>query len=377
MDKVRLREARLEDIPGIWKICSLLFNEFRGSAYQDFYDLCVHRWRDNPARTPEHVFGWVLEVPDKGIVGFLGLVPMKVKIGNKYVMAASGTSWAVDTPYRSHSLYLYKEFMSWGDRNLLFDTTAGEIANKFHAHLKRGMKKIPLADFGETFQWILRPEVLVERKLKELAANKKGLGLIYCPLAVKLGAFFGRVRFLRNSQIRFKCDKLTVELIDSFTDEFDRFWEDNKRDYGITIVRNKEFLNWRHIKIPKFAGRSFVFACRDNGRLAGYIAITKRGYANSRPGHFVVTDIFYPLSRREVIRNLMNYAFTFAKDNGASTFEMSGFNPIIMNEVRDQRPRIFNSLNWTYWYKAPTSETLEACRTGTWWPSGVDGDLNL
>ncbi len=377
MDKVILREARLEDIPGIWKLCSRLFDEFRGSLYQDFYDLCVHRWRDNPARTLEHVFGWVLETPDKTIAGFLGLVPMRVKIADKYVTAASGTSWAVDWPYRPHSLYLYKQFMSWGDKNLLFDTTAGEIANKFHTHLKLGMNKIPLADFGETFQWILRPEALVERKLKELAAKKKAPRLIYCPPAVKLGAFFGRLRFLRNSRIRFKCAKLPVEPISYFTDEFDRFWEDNKRDYGITIVRNKEFLNWRHIKTPKLAGKSFVFACRDKGHLAGYIAIMKRGYANSMPGHFVVTDIFYPLRRGEVIYNLINHAFSFAKDNGAGVFEISGFNPIIMNETRDQRPRIFHSSNWRYWYKAPTGETLEACRAGAWWPSGVDGDLNL
>ena len=377
MDKVALREAKLEDIPGIWKLCSGQFDEFRDSLYQDFYDLCIHRWRDNPARAPEHVFGWVLEAPDKEIAGFLGLVPMKVKIADRYMTAASGTSWAVDLPYRSYSLYLYKQFMSWGDRNLLFDTTAGEIANKFHTHLKLGMNKIPLVDFGETFQWILRPEVLVERKLKELASKKKALTSIYFSPAIKLAALFGRFRFLRNSRIRFKCGKLPVEPVDSFTDEFDRFWEDNKRDYGITIVRNKEFLNWRHIKTPKLAGKSFVFACRDKGRLAGYIAIAKRGYMNSRPGHFVVTDIFYSLGRKDVIRNLMNHAFSFAKDNGASTFEISGFNPVIMNETRDQRPRIFKSLNWTYWYKAPASEALEISRSGTWWPSGCDGDLNL
>lgn len=377
MDKAILREAQLEDMTGIWNLCSRLFDEFRGSSYQDFYDLCIHRWRDNPARAPEHLFGWVLETTGKEIVGFLGLVPMKFKVGDRYVTAASGTTWAIDLPYRSCSFDLYKQYMSWGDGNLLLDTTAGEIANKFHTHLKLGMNKIPLDDFGKTFQWVLKPEALAARKFKGLAASGRAPRFMNNLLAVKLAGFFGYIRFFGNNDIKFACAKLPVERVESFTDEFDRLWEDSKSDYDITMVRDKEFLNWRHIKTPKIVGRSFAFACRDNGRLIGYIAIIKRGYANAGPGHFIVTDIFYPLGRPEVMFNLMNCAFGFAKDKGASTFEVSGFNPVVMERMRSQRPRIFNSSNWTYWYKAPKNEILDRCRKMTWWPSGVDGDLNL
>jgi len=31
----------------------------------------------------------------------------------------------------------------------------------------------------------------------------------------------------------------------------------------------------------------------------------------------------------------------------------------------------------TYWYRAPSPELEQACVAGSWWPSGIDGDLNL
>lgn len=375
--KVELREARIEDIPGIWKLCSKFFDEFRGCSCEDFSDLCIHRWKDNPARMPEHVFGWVLETADKEITGFLGLVPMKVKIGNNIASAASGTSWAVETAYRAYSFDLYKRFMAWGDKNFLLDTTAAEVVANLHSCLKLGMNKIPIQGFDKKFLWVLKSEVLISSRIKEMSMRNKLWAVANSPFFIKICSFLLDVRFFCNRRINFKCSRLTVEAVGDFTDEFDRFWNDNKQDYAITIARDKAFLAWRHLKIPKIAGKSFVFACRDKGKLLGYAAVQKIGYQNSKPGHFVLSDVFYKLDHPDVFYNLMNYAFDFIKNSGGSIFEVFGFNPMIMNELKKQSPVEEQVFRRTYWYKAPTKEILDLCREGDWWPSGSDGDLNL
>jgi hypothetical protein len=40
-------------------------------------------------------------------------------------------------------------------------------------------------------------------------------------------------------------------------------------------------------------------------------------------------------------------------------------------------PRWREAESATYWYRAPNAELERVCAGGAWWPSGVDGDLNL
>lgn len=118
---------------------------------------------------------------------------------------------------------------------------------------------------------------------------------------------------------RFQCPKLTVEPAKVFTDEFDQLWEDNKKDYGIMAVRDKQTLAWRHCEVPSFIGKTYVFACRDEEKLQGHLALQARTEAAGfLSGHYVVTDVFYERSRKEVLYNLMNHAFEFAKARGQS-----------------------------------------------------------
>jgi hypothetical protein len=130
---------------------------------------------------------------------------------------------------------------------------------------------------------------------------------------------------------------------------------------------------------PKFMGATTVLACRDNGRLLGYVAVMKRLQAVwAAPGRYVVTDLFYDKARPDVLASLMNGAFDFAKSEGGSVLEVSVMSPDLRSQLRSQHPYIPpRAESWPYWYKAPTQELAELCESESWWPSGADGDANL
>ncbi len=378
MSKIRLREAQFNeaDLEQIWHLLRQQFQSYASSTLSEFRELCRHAWLDNPARGPEHVFGWVLESSSKEIGGFLGLVAVKMKIGNHAVAGGAAHAWAVSPAFRASSLGLYRElFASWGSRNFLLNTTAS--AQTTRVHEKSVMQKIPISSINQRLLWLVRPEVLVGWVLNKPEWKWLGVVTQYPPFSqILTGA--ARIWYVRHRRLKFHSQRLPVDQVTYFSDEFDRLWEDNKKDYDITVVRDRAFLDWCHLKMPGRLGQNFVFACRDEGKVLGYIAIREKNPEMGLfPGYFSVVDLFYERRRRDVLLNLLNHAFEFAKTCGCSVFEVARISPEILAELSRQRPYVVDPPGWSYWYKAPSEDLAEICRTASWWPSGVDGDAGL
>jgi len=380
MAKVTLREALFndEDLSGIWGVLrQAIAVPYGECSLFNFARMYQHKYVDNPARTARHSFGWLLESSKDGIVGFIGMVPIRMNIGNKDITGACGTSHGVLPAYRAYSISLYKQFMSWGKDHFLVDTTSGQAGNKLHTHLKLGMTKLPVANLDQAYLWLIRPEIpakwLLDKKTKQ-----NGLwGPIGTPYAWLLKAL-ARARYAGHRSLRFPSATLLVEPVKVFTDDFTQFWHDHKMMYGNTTVRDRTYLQWRHLEVPPIVSTTHVFACRDGGRLMGYLTLLERhqleGYC---PGHFRVTDVFYDRSRPDAMFSLMNHAFEFARSQGGSIFEISKISPELQEMLYSQKPYVRQQEAWPYWYRAPTKDLADACLREVWWPSGSDGDSNV
>ena len=377
MSTVTLREARFEekDLQGIWELQRRLFVRNQSCLLTDFVLMLRHKWLDNPARTPDHVLGWVLESAKDGIVGFVGLVPIKMKVGSREIFGACGTTFVVSPAYRAYSVMLFKQFLGWGERQLLLDTASNKFGNKLNAF---GMTRIPVANFDRYLLWPIRPEVAIKWRLDNSSWRNWSSLIARVPFTwlLKAGA---RVRFARNRRVRFPGATLPVEQVKEFTDEFTQFWEDHKTEYGVTTVRDRTYLQWRFLNAPAVSGITCVFACRDKGRLAGYLALMELNPQEGlcSPGRYRVIDVFYNRSRPDVVYSLMNHAFEFAKARGCSVFEVASVSRELADMLSAQQPYVRQTESWTHWYKVPTQELAEACRREVWWPSGSDGDANF
>ncbi|MBH0180023.1 MAG: acyltransferase domain-containing protein, partial [Nitrospira sp.] len=373
-----VREARFEEkeLSGILKVLrETLPLPYSTITLADFIRAETHKWLDNPARTTEHVYGWVLESSGNGIVGFIGEVPVRIKIGEREIFGGSGCAFGVLPAYRAYSLMLDKELFEWGKRHFALSTTSNDISSRLNKAL--GMKEIPIKDFSQQLLWLLQPEMAVKWVLGRSQWKSIQVLTEWFPVSAAIKGV-ARLCFVLHRQLEFNCPKLSVEPVTEFTEEFSGFWEKNKADYDITTVRDQAFLNWRYGHISNLTGRTFVFVCRDQGQIRGYIALQARAheYGHLR-GLYVVTDLFYERTRKDVLHNLLNYAFEFSCTHGASIFLVSGFCSEVMEELKTQRPYIRRGKASSYWYDGSSNNTAGLEEEKRWWPSGADGDSNL
>lgn len=375
--RLTLRAARFdeEDLKGLWDLLHTQFAAYRTTTLPQFLRLYEQLWLDNPARTGDHVFGWVLQSGTGEIVGFIGLLPVKIQIGGSEVIGGAGHSWVVRPAYRAHSLRLYKQLMAWAENHLLLFTTALEPAARVNALF--GCKPIPVERFTRQAVWLFKPERIATAVLNKAGWRQLAQWSEHVPLNLVVRALL-RMRFARHRFIRLPCKPMQMELLSDFGQEFDRLWEENKADYPITTVRDRVFLTWRHLKLPSPLGRTHVLACRYGGRLRGYVAVQVRR-AESAPltGHFMVTDLFYERHCPDVLANLLNGLLDFARSNACAVLEISDVSAPLMNAVAALKPYIRESRPWTYWYKAPSAAMAERCGQDAWWPAGIDGDINI
>jgi len=283
-----------------------------------------------------------------------------------------------------------------------------------HETSHAGMRRIPIEGFDQRLLWVLDFRTLMQWKVGQRVApglahravmSRLGGALMATAASLAVGIPGGFGAALRasvgRSRIDFGCRELAVETVDRFGPEFDDLWQRLRHTYAVTTERTAAVLNWRHIDTPRLLGRSYALACREGGTLVGYIAL--REPATTATGHFIVTDLFHDASRPDVMPNLLNAAFRFAAARSASVLEVFGFHPSLNQALRTQHPYVlqrsqleqlgreasFRTMlgmlrrgaadqeSATYWYRAPTPELAQICASGAWWPSGIDGDLNL
>lgn len=376
-ERLTLREARFDedDLKGLWDLMRTQFAAYRNCTLPQFLRFYEQLWLENPARTADHVLGWVLQSATGTIVGFIGMLPVRFKVGDSELVGAAGHSWVVHPAHRANSLRLYKQLMAWSEKHLLLFTTSLEPAARINALF--GCKRIPVERFTRQAFWLFQPERIAKAALDKSGWTRIASWSERFPLRLAIAGLL-RLRFARHRSVRFPCKPMRVESVSEFGPDFDRLWHDNKGDYPITTVRDRGYLAWRHFKLPTPLGRTHVLACRDGGRLHGYVAIqVRRAEADVLASHFTVTDIFYDRHCPDALPNLLNGALDFARSNGCAILEIADVAEDVMRTVEAAHPYRRDSRPWTYWYKAPTEALAQRCADARWWPAGVDGDINI
>lgn len=376
---VTLREAQYndQDLAKIWPVCRLAFAKYQSLSLDQFLHYCRCLWFQSPARTSEHPFGWVMENADGIVVGFFGLVPAIVKLGDREVVAGAGHSWAVHPAYRCYGLRLMQKVLEWGRQRLVLITGANEETASILRNVSSGFRKIPIDSFNRHFWWLIRPGVVVRWALTQRGYESMPR-IVEMPIV--RGLFTGAMRayFAKHRTFWFDCPVLPVELVSSCGEEFDELWHRLKHTYGILGVRDRATLNWRHFQIPSIIGRTVIFACREGGALQGYLALQERyGVAGDPPGLFAVTDVFYDRRRPNVLRNLFNAALDFAVSKGCAVFQVSNMSQDLAEHLESQGPYVRPLRGWNYWYRMLLEDMAQVCRAQEWWPSASDGESNI
>src|SRR5437764_1032811 len=120
------------------------FDGFPETAWMNQFERML--W-SNPNRWPGVPAGWLLETPERDVVGFLGNVAHPFCVDGAEVRAAATAAWCVAPEYRSFGLLLAEAFIEQPNVDVLFNTTANTVAGKLFRTM--GAKPVPTGSFHE------------------------------------------------------------------------------------------------------------------------------------------------------------------------------------------------------------------------------------
>lgn len=254
-----LREATADDIESI---AAYLAKHFKQSAEQ-WQRIMRHWWFDNPAfgDLDAMQLGWLLE-SDQHIVGFLGNIPTRFRIGEENIVVFNPTTWFVDLEHRGspQSRELFLRFGQAADQSLSFITTPGGHVVRFYREVM-GYQDFPdkPTEYASTvFDFAAALQLANSRK-------KRWLHAPFLP-------------FYRWQQRR---SRQTVEHgysvieVDAIGDQFDQLWGATQQQTMATHCRDAESLRW--LMAGQTADTKTMFAAYSDTQLLGYGLFMQRG----------------------------------------------------------------------------------------------------
>jgi hypothetical protein len=216
------------------------------------------------------LIGSTVLTADRRIVGFLGQIPVRVRVMGREVLAAQGTDVSILEDYRRIDAFLGMVQAS------VLDMRAEGVALTYgtaNAHFG------PLATqlFGRAKP---APVPLLVRPLSPTDASW-GWG---ARILTRVLAISDRLSERDSAAFR---DRFWIRRVVRFDERFDRFWREIRDDYPVMLVRDAAHLNWRYVDTPHVAyerisiedaaagrieGYAVLGLCRRGGRLRGHIA---------------------------------------------------------------------------------------------------------
>jgi hypothetical protein len=366
---VRLRQAQLSDFESVAAL------KGRWGLGKDTWENWCRLWVQNPAiaaAKSQLSMGWVLET-ERGIVGYQGSVPLLYRFGDRTLVAATGTSLAVEPAYRVRTMGLLASFYRQPVAELLLITTAipsvGEISKAL------GARAMQQHDSDTVLFWILNPH-----EFAKAVAMRLGFKGGTAAAAALLGSSILRTEMrIRRSRLRGTPRLRVTEIqVKDIGDEFQALWLRKLAEKPRLMAdRSPHCLRW-HFTIPGSPTTTTVLCSHHSGRLVGYAIVQHMIDPRTGKRRCLLADILVEKDDSTVIASLLEAAYANAVDLGDHVLEVIGL-------PRDVR-RIFMASNpYQRKYPAPPffykvrdqglAQTL--ANEKAWYASPFDGDTTL
>ena len=347
--------------------------EARHRLFRKSNDEWIHLWRNNPAykHAQDWPIGWVLEDPDRKIVGYIGNVPLFYEFNQERFLAATSRSWVVEARYRSYATLLLDYYFSQKDVHLFLTTSLN--AEAFAAYQFFQPSPVPVGRWDEASFWITQYRGFVSSSL----ISK---GLVWArPFVYPLSLSLYLTDRITGTTVIEKQGDTVVERCSRFDERFDYFWEELRRARPDVLmgVRTQDILNW-HFKHALLNDHVWILTATRQSRLIGYSIFYREdtpdfGLTRVRLADFQTLQEDYSL-----LYSMVRWALEECRRQGIHMLEMTGLRPEKMQYINQLRPRRRKFRSWLSFYKTRHRYLAESLKDPKAWDlSCFDGDSSL
>jgi len=238
------------------------------------------------------------------IVGFLGFVPKRIKIGERIVVGAQILDLMVDPKMRGRQLGTFlaqRTNMQIQESGASFTFgLPNKNSYRLLTHERVGLRTIfspsvwvkPLRSFS-----IL---TLVRRYRLPAIATRIGTGC----LALLSSCF-------RPPHVP---TGVTMEEVEGIDDRFEHLWRIASQAHPVLFVRDAEYLRWRYLLHPVYKYR--ILCVSERGRIVGFLMVYERLFEGMRIGQLVdwLVDPALPQANAWLLRAAQNWAHAAGLD---------------------------------------------------------------
>lgn len=195
----------------------------------------------------------------KQVVGFIWVLPLKLRMKGQNYVAASGTNLLIHPQYRNSFAYikLLRQFDQVFRKNkfpLHFSFISEENYQRLRQHSPQMAWTVPL---------LFKP--LNVSKLAQTYGGQSWPSY-FTKSADQLVSFFYSRHRIKDGQ-----ENITIQAIDQFDTTFDKFWGDLQDKYPLMLIRDRAFLAWRFTNTSR---RQYqILVAQTEFKMLGYIVL--------------------------------------------------------------------------------------------------------
>jgi hypothetical protein len=193
------------------------------------------------------------------VVGFIWLVPIRIRIKGQDCSVAIGTNLVIQPEYRRTFGYvkLLRQFecaVRDHDIPLHFSFVSEENYKQLRLNRPRTAFTVPLLAKPLDYDALARD--YFTSKWKRFIGSRAGW---------LLSPLFREKPFLKRN------NEITIRAIEQFDGDFDEFWRHVQDNYPVMVVRDRAFLAWRFAPVSR--RRYHILVAQLRGQMLGYTVI--------------------------------------------------------------------------------------------------------
>ncbi len=254
MKQWKVRIYREGDETGIIDLMNLVL---RGTKH----DIEFWSWK---YKTAPRGFLTVVAEDHGELVGHMGLQLMNIMVGNKIITGSQACDLCVHPDYLRQGMFLAmgKTLMKKAKDEKVFLTYGFPTEPAYYGHIQYGwfdVSKIPiLVTCFDTHQAVAGELRRLKRAEPILRSAAKYLDWLFSIWRQRSASSFENIEMTQVSR---------------FDRGIDEIWKKVSTDYGIIVVRDHRYLNWRYFAKP--SAHYYVIVAKMEGKIQGYVVLSK------------------------------------------------------------------------------------------------------